>query len=996
MPNLTITLLGSPKIFLNGELRSFRTRKAVALVAYLAVTQQIHRRESLVTLFWPESDTARGKSSLRQTLARLRKALGGDWFDIQRQTVGLNVEADIRVDVLRFRELLVVESLAAHEEAIQLYHGDFMTGLALRDSPLFDEWQYFEQESLRQSLAGAVETAVSLHTQNNQYDQAIPHAQRLVALDTLNEAAQQQLMRLYAQTGQRAAAIQQYESFCAILEEELGVEPEQETISLHDDIIHNRYFVAKPESAQMVEEATKPENEPNSPRPRHNLPSVPTSFVGRETELTEIASLLATPECRLVSLIGLGGIGKTRLAVQTAVSQLDHFADGVWLVDLAPIQSVHFLPTAVATALGLTFEGVEEPQKQLAAFLRDKEMLLLFDNFEHLLDGAELVSYLMGQAPQLKALVTSREQLRLAEEWSYDVGGLPYPDEVLPQADVPQRNLLVGKTAVSYSAVQLFTQRARQAQHNFSLVKEERDVIRICHLVEGMPLGLELAAAWVRMLSCAQIAREIGQSLDFLATDQRNVIDRHRSIRAVFEYSWQMLSPTEQDVLAQLSIFRGGFTQEAAAEVADASIFVLYSLLNKSLLRRNASGRYEMHELLRQFAADKLIEPKDTAKNHCHYFSSWLHASEANLFDEHQTETLNLISEELENIYHAWLWAAEQGDLVSLDQAVHSLYNYHAIRSLNEQGYQIFKQALLYVESYLHVTSITNNSVVIRMMARQSEFLRMLGKQLEAMEILNQALTLAQQMQLPKEEIVCHLNLGLIANSLGNYSQGKTHLMAAYSLANTEGDRHNGANAIMTLGTIEQALGNFAEAKEMHQRCLSWYTQLGYDFGLAHAERLLGLTSFHLGAYEEARAYYQGSLDKFETIHNEIGIALVFTHLGDLMTTLGKIDQAGEFYREGLLHSKRCMAPAIEAISLHSAGRFLLATGQMQEGEQYLYHALKTAVAIHKTPLTLDILLDMALQLESVNYKVRPQEIILLVKRHSASTWEAQKKVEQA
>lgn len=339
---------------------------------------------------------------------------------------------------------------------------------------------------------------------------------------------------------------------------------------------------------------------PAPPPPISSLPALFTPLVGREVELAALARLLRNPQCRLLTLIGQVGIGKTRLAIEVASTQGELFPDGVYFVPLVSLPSPEFIVPTIADALGFTLSASIDPKLQLLNHLREKCLLLVLDGLEHLLEGAGLLAELLQQAPALKLLVTSCERLSLQAEWLFVLQGLPVP----PFDQVQQ--------AEEYGAVKLFVRSAGQAQVGFKLSAEERPwVVRICQLVEGMPLAIELAAVWVRLLSCREIAQEIERTLDFLSASARDLPERHRSMRAAFDHSWHLLSIEEQQALAKLSIFRGCFQREAAAEVAGVSLPLLTALVDKSLLRCNQcheTGRYSLHELIRQYAADKLHE----------------------------------------------------------------------------------------------------------------------------------------------------------------------------------------------------------------------------------------------------------------------------------------------------------------------------------------------------------------------------------------------------
>lgn len=390
--------------------------------------------------------------------------------------------------------------------------------------------------------------------------------------------------------------------------------------------------------------------------PTSNLPPQATPFIGRENELAQIGDRLADPGCRLLTLVGPGGIGKTRLALQAAADRVGEFADGVYFVSLTPVGSTTFIASAIASALQISFYGQEEPDVQVVNYLRGKHLLLVMDNYEHLLPGISLLTDMLANAPRLKILATSRERLNLQEEWVLPVEGLPFPAQ--------ETDAEVG----SYSAVQLFVQTARRLQPDFSLHGNQDGVSDICRAVEGMPLGIELATTWLRAMPCHKIAGEIRRDLDFLASPLRNVEERHRNLRAVFEHSWSLLSEVERGVLMKLSVFRGGFDAEAAEQIAGASLLVLAGLVDKSLLRLNASERYEMHELLRQFAADKLMESNETAEieqSHFQFFLSLAEQLEQGLFGSQHLVSLDRLEIEHDNFRASLNWASRVGDAES-------------------------------------------------------------------------------------------------------------------------------------------------------------------------------------------------------------------------------------------------------------------------------------------------------------------------------------------
>lgn len=402
----------------------------------------------------------------------------------------------------------------------------------------------------------------------------------------------------------------------------------------------------------------------------HAIPQT-AFFIGRDDELRDISALMHNPLCRLLTLVGPGGIGKTRLALEIVSSQLGLFPDGVHIAYLQATPSADLLVSAVAEALDFRFQPDGDPQSQLINYLRYQSALLVLDNFEHLADGAAFVSDILAAATAVKLLVTSRERLSLQEEWVYEVRGL----------DCPAHD---GEPDIEgYGAVQLFVHSARRVSPHFRLTKLcKSPVVRICRLVGGMPLGIELASAWTRALPCEEIAREIERSLDVLETSARNVPPRHRNMRAVFAPTWHRLLEEEQHVFMKLSVFRGGFTREAAESVAGATMRTLRSLVDKSLVRLDGNGRYTLHELLRQYGAEQLHnsppEQEQTLNLHraC-YMALLARCEQMIVFRGQPKEALEIMENELENMRLAWQRAVLQGQFAEIARGAEGLWTFY-------------------------------------------------------------------------------------------------------------------------------------------------------------------------------------------------------------------------------------------------------------------------------------------------------------------------------
>jgi predicted ATPase/DNA-binding CsgD family transcriptional regulator len=417
-----------------------------------------------------------------------------------------------------------------------------------------------------------------------------------------------------------------------------------------------------------------------------------TPFVGRSQELSEIDALLSDSSCRLLTLVGPGGIGKTRLALEVASHKQAAFPDGVFFVPLASLNRADDMLSAIAKATPFQMpEGSRSPREQFLEYLGGKKgqrVLLVLDNIEHLLDGVDIISDILTATTGLKILATSREALNLQEEWVRPISGLTYPG---------REN---GKQLQEYSAVQLFLDRACRIRGDFDLAEDKQGVMDICRLVEGMPLAIELAAGWLKTLRPTDIAREIQHNLDILATRSRNLSERHRSIRSVFSHSWLLMSEDERNVFQKISVFRSGFSREAAEVVAGASLPTLAGLIDQSMLRLNAAGRYYVHELLQQYGAEQLAsnDLTETVQHaYIHYYLRRLGQLEHNIKAHQQIAALDTIAADFENIRHAWQLAVEQKHFVELAQAVESLHlfadirgRYHEIATLLQAAVEQF------------------------------------------------------------------------------------------------------------------------------------------------------------------------------------------------------------------------------------------------------------------------------------------------------------------
>jgi predicted ATPase/DNA-binding SARP family transcriptional activator len=601
-------------------------------------------------LLWPEYDQSKAFSNLRRTIWEVNQALGEGWLVAERESLQLNPDADIDLDVARFLDLIAQAhrqedaALRIHPltDTVKLYRNHFLTGFSLKDAYPFNEWAFAESEELRHKLVEALTILVESHCALKQADLAIPYARRSITLDPLDEAAHRQLMEVYLQAGQHSAALKQYQTCEQILRKELNLDPQPETRALYKRI---RKGEIKPVRVEQQKETFTP---------RHNLPPQLSTFIGRKKEQEAIVKLLK--KNRLVTLAGVGGIGKTRLSLQVGQKLLNDYANGVWFVALDSLSEPALLSQTIATVFDIRGNRDHPIIEILINVLREKITLLILDNCEHLLEACtKLITTLLQNCPNLKILATSREILNTAGEATYYLPSLSLPEDRAPRQKPNE-----------YESIQLFTQRAALALSSFRMTKENAQTIMdICRRVDGIPLGIELAAAHMNILRTKEILRQLNESFSLLTTDSRITLPRHQTMGASLDWSWRLLSAAEQTLLRQLSVFVGGWTLESAQAVCEGNTLSLISALAKKSLitvdrTAGSETRYRFHEIVRQYMRQKLLESgqSETIRTqHLQYFLLFSEQAETALRGPTQVEWMSHLNNEIDNIRAALEWA---------------------------------------------------------------------------------------------------------------------------------------------------------------------------------------------------------------------------------------------------------------------------------------------------------------------------------------------------
>ncbi|HYF61437.1 MAG TPA: tetratricopeptide repeat protein, partial [Herpetosiphonaceae bacterium] len=609
--------------------------------------------------------------------------------------------------------------------------------------------------------------------------------------------------------------------------------------------------------------------------PRTNLTAAATPFVGREAELGRIAEMLGDSGCRLLTLVGIGGLGKTRLAVEAARQALSQALDGAYLVPLVDVAHPHLIGTAIAESIGLPLQGNLDPLAQIGRYLGDKRILLVLDNFEHLLDAAEQLLALLGDAPHLKILVTSRQRLRLREEWIVELDGLAAP----PPGEA---------ASADYAAIQLFVRSAQRMQSDFLLDDAAGPAVaEICRLVGGLPLGIELAAAWVRTLSCAEIAAEICHSLDILTTTARNVPERQRSLRAVLDSAWAMLGAAEQLALGGLAVFRGGARREAIASVLGTPLPVLAALVDAALTRRTAEGRYLLHELVRQYAGERsrAASADDDQRRHAGYYHELVRVAAQGLKATDQGRWLAEIQAEEDNIRAALDWALGGDPELGL-RLCGDMWTFWLMR-----GHMA--EARHWIDRALDLAGpAVPGEVHARVLYAAGDAARLRGEYAQARDLASRALALYESGDHDEGMVAALVCLGNIAYNQGESERAFEHYSESLGLLRQLDLPLRTAHVLSNLGLICQDRGDYAQAQALYRESLDVQRRLGYDRGVSNTLSNLGWLAVVLGSYAEARALLEESLAIRAGLDDRRGVAISLTNLGELELLGGDLSAA--------------------------------------------------------------------------------------------------------
>lgn len=915
---LVLSFLGTCEASWRGESIHFASNTARALLSYLAAhPNQPQTREHLAALLYPEHTQANAFINLRSTLARLRKAIPDESQALTVTAYAITFHQEsAQVDVIAFEGLLA--ECAAHarthrlpcaecserlKQAVALYRGEFLQHFALGRSEAFEEWLLLKREQLQHQVLDTLSTLLRQAEDQRHFEDMIGYARRMVEIDPLREEAYGYLMRGLAYTGQRLAALTEFENWQRTVRNELGIEPSQDLVILENRIRKEDYT---------------PDYE-TPPTELHNLPEYLTRFFGREDELNEITAQIGTaqPDSRLLTVVGMGGVGKTRLAVEAARASLNGNPDGIYFVSLAALTRVEQIVPAIAAAMHIAPAGGDLLTTLLSA-LRTKRILLVLDNVEHLLrdertNCAALIVKLLETAPHLQVLATSREHLSVRGERAVVVGGMPLTGHTFTEI-------------TSAAPIQLFAQGAHFNDPSFKLTPENaQQVMDICRLVHGIPLCLELAAAWVGPFTLNEIAHEIRRNVDFLAYDWQDAPTRHRSVRAVFEWSWQLLDAKEQQVLQQLSVLRGSFSYDAALFISGATRQTLDKLTHKSLLHRSthhSSISYSLHELLRQLIAEKLesnSEETQHARNrHCEYFLRFVATREQRLARNEPGQVINEIGEFMEDVRAAWDWAIAQTYTQLILPGLYTLSLFFGSIGLLQAGDDFFRLAGDRLSASVadqslkpsqdRSASMSVEYTLSRLSAVRSAFLFRLGQYDTAITMAQHAVETGRQLNDPPSLAAGYLTLGTTLTQRSQFVEAHAMLNCALQIIEAAKDEPSPSemltdsewNVRIWLRLIAKRRNDLFEAQQQNQLALTLCQRQGRLRGEAVSILYLAGIAAEMGDLDNAHAGYEQALRLAQALGYRWGEGVAKFELGQVVHLQGDATQAIQLMEQAL------------------------------------------------------------------------------------------------
>ena len=944
---LSLQLQGIFRVELNQQqVEGLRTNKTRALLAYLAIEKdKRHRRDAVAALLWPDQEEKLAKQSLRQAIFSLKKSLGQqDILLSSSQYIQMDSAVEVWTDTGEIERLAkecqehihgsidhCLLCLKRQEKILDLFQGEFLADLPALDSNVFNEWYILKRERLHQLALKANGHLANYYERRGELRKAITYLMTQLQLEAWREESHFQAMRIYARLGERSKALAQFQTCTNVLREEFGVEPTRETQKLAETIGRN---------------------ENAAPKIIYSVPKLPPEFVGRQAEIETLVQIVSEGSKRLVTLLGPGGIGKSTTAVALAETMRGLFRDGIVFV---PLSDSRDLVSSISE--NMEFEGVLS-ESGLIDYLRDRDVLLILDNFEHLQSSGRFVGEMISQCNKLQIIVTSRVFLGVREEYVCRLDGLSFPEK--KDLDRWQQ----------YDAMALLFNLIRQKNPAYSDSNRNIEILRgIAEKLEGYPLALEFAAAYIAQNSEAELLQVLDKAFNPAEIGIKDIQERHQSLEYIFDQSWQLLTKSEKEKIASLSLFRGGFTLDAALETADVHEDEITQFIKQSLVTEDDRGRFRIHEVTRQFALER-IPPNDIIRQrHAVYFSS-LPEYSLNL---PSLEQLDRLKREAANIQLAWEWVLEKGRNDLLRKLVPNVLAISLLRGPLSFAEGLFtrakteldlaqdielKKAVNFGLAKLFLIQMRFNEIILLMeelpvSARtrftQGQALCAKGEFLKARPLLLEAVELNNLLGDSILEMDCLRELGNIANRLVQYDEAVFYYQKCLDLSHELGDKRNESAVLNNWASVDWDLGNLDAAEIRYRKALDLYRLLGNRSGEAKALNNLSNVLAEQGDLESSLLYGFDALAIHKDMGNIRGQSVVFNNLGATYHALKQFDAARKYYQKALdlyrlMENRQAIAETLGNLSFLDGMQ-----GKLEEGRKKALEAIGLAEAAADT-----------------------------------------------
>ncbi|HET9588054.1 MAG TPA: tetratricopeptide repeat protein [Anaerolineales bacterium] len=890
---LEVRLLGKFDVRQAGKPVAITSRPAQSLFAYLILSAgTFHRREKLAGLLWPDSFEETARNNLRHALWRVRKALKSassvSYLQANDLAIAFNTSTDYWLDAAALEKLGEQASADETIAVLSNYDGELLPGF-------YDEWIVLEREHLYSIFERHMARLLSLLQDEERWSDVLEWGERWIKLGQKPEPAYRALMCAHAARGDMSKVAATYDR-CVKSLKEFEIEPSEQTRALYEQLKSRKETLKTGTTGLPAKVAG---------RPQTNVPVPLTSFVGRERELEEVKRLLSGT--RLLTLMGAGGIGKTRLANQAAAELSGSYTDGIWWVELAPLKDPVLVPQTMAQVLAVRESPSQSWIESLENSLREKQLLLVLDNCEHLIDAcAQLAHHLLSRCAHLKILATSREALGITGETVLQVPALSFP--VLAHLSQLQ-NLR------DFESVQLFVERAAAAQPDLALTQENAfAVTQICRRLDGIPLALELAAARVKILTLEEIARRLDDRFSLLIQGSRTALPRHQTLRATIDWSHELLSGPERILLRRLSVFAGGFTLEAAeavvaeGEIARSQVIdLLGSLINKSLviLQAQSEGekgetRYGTLETIRAYAREKLEEAGEDSEiraRHLEYFAAFAERAQKGIYGLEQAAWFRRLEQEVDNLRAALDW--NPASFLEGNRSVQE-NPYVIIRSLSlfwERGY---RSEIIETLKKLLVRDEGNEPSAERARALDvgGFLLWSLNRLPEARAFLEDSIQIAEKLEDDSIMVWPLMYLGWTFWGMEEYDHARKCLERSLAIARSLGEEGKGAVgvAIAYLGDIPYAEGDLPEARKLYEEAISLLRELQNPSMLTPSLRRLAYLEIREGKFAQASHLFRESLELNRQLSHQHGAVACLAGLAAIHLAKRNVEKAAVLY----------------------------------------------------------------------------------------------------